>query len=81
MLEFSHLGTTLRNKKNMHEEFTIILNSGNVCYHSVQNILSLCLLSKNSNISIFRTVVLPVVLYGCKTLVLHIEERTCAEGV
>jgi hypothetical protein len=43
------------------------LNSGNACYHSVQNLLSSRLLSKNIKIRIHRTIVLPVILYGCET--------------
>ena len=33
----------------------------------MQNLLSSRLLSKNSKIKIYRTIVLPVVLYGCET--------------
>jgi hypothetical protein len=33
----------------------------------VQNLLSSRLLSKNTKIGVYRTVVLPVVLYGCET--------------
>ena len=36
-------------------------------YHSVQNLLSSNLLSKNLKIKIYRTIILHVVLYGCKT--------------
>jgi len=43
------------------------LKSGNACYHSVQNLLSSSLLSKNLKIKIYRTIILPVVLYGCET--------------
>jgi hypothetical protein len=43
-------------------------NSGNACYHSVQNLLSSHLLSKNVHIRIYQTVILFVVLYGCETL-------------
>ena len=43
------------------------LRSGNACYHSVQNLLSSRLLSKNLKIKIYRTIILPVVLYGCET--------------
>jgi hypothetical protein len=43
------------------------LNSGNAFYHSVQNLLSSPLLSKNVNIRICETIILPVVLYGCET--------------
>ena len=57
------------------------LKSGNACYHSVQNLLSSSLLSKNLKIKIYRTIILPVVLYGCETWSLTIEEGTQAEGV
>ena len=43
------------------------LKLGNACYHSVQNLLSSSLLSKNLKIKIYRTIILPVVLYGCET--------------
>jgi hypothetical protein len=43
------------------------LKSGDACYHSAQNLLSADLLSKNTKIKIYRTVILPVVLYGCET--------------
>ena len=37
------------------------------CYHSVQNLLSSSLLFKNLKIKIYRTIILPIVLYGCET--------------
>jgi hypothetical protein len=43
------------------------LNSGNACYHAVQNLLSSHLLSRNVKIKIYKTIILPVVLYGCET--------------
>jgi len=42
------------------------LRSGNACYHSVQNLLSSRLLTKNLKIKIYRIIILPVVLYGCE---------------
>ena len=51
------------------------LKSGNACYHSVQNLLSSRLLSKNLKIKIYRTVILPVVLYGCETWSLTLQEE------
>jgi hypothetical protein len=42
------------------------LKLGSACYYSVQNLLSSRLLSKNLNIKIYRTIILPVVLYGCE---------------
>jgi hypothetical protein len=43
-----------------------VLSSGNASYHSVQRLLSSCLLSKNLKMGIYNTIILPVVLYGCK---------------
>jgi hypothetical protein len=64
--KFKYLGITLTNK-DIHDEMKRRLNSGNACYYSVHNLLSSCLISKNLKIKIYRTVILPVVLYGCKT--------------
>jgi hypothetical protein len=57
----------LTNQNDIHDEIKSRLNSGNACYHSVQNLLSSCLISKHLKIKIYKTVILPVVLYGCET--------------
>ena len=44
--EFKNFGKTLTNQNSIQEEIKSSLNSGNACYHSVQNILSFSLLSK-----------------------------------
>jgi hypothetical protein len=38
--EFKYMGTTLTNQNDIHDEIKSRLNSGNACYHSVQNLLS-----------------------------------------
>ena len=48
--EFVCLGTTLTNQNSIEEEIKSRLRSGNACYHSVQNLLSSRLLSKNLKI-------------------------------
>jgi len=45
--EFRYLGTTLTNQNSIQEEIKSRSKSGNACYHSVQNLLSSSLLSKN----------------------------------
>jgi hypothetical protein len=65
--KFIYLGTTLTNQNDIYDEIKSRLNSRNACYYSVQNILSSCLISKNLKIQIYKTVILPVVLYGCET--------------
>ena len=66
-IKFKYLGTTLTNQNSIPEEIKSRLRSGNACYHSVQNLLSSRLLSKNLKFTIYRTIILPVVLYGCET--------------
>ena len=51
------------------------VKSRNACYHSVQNLLSSGLLSKNLEIKSYRTIILPVVLNGCETWSLTLREE------
>ena len=64
---FKYLGTTLTNKNFIQEEIKSRLKLGNTCYYSVQNLLSSSFLSKKLKIKIYRTIIVPVVLYGCET--------------
>jgi hypothetical protein len=73
--EFKYLGTSLTNQNSIAEKIKSRLRSGNACYHSVQNLLSSRLLSKNLKIKIYRTIILPVVLYGCDTWSLTLREE------
>ena len=66
MEEFKYLGTTLANKNSLQEEIKSRLKLGNACYHSVQNLLSSSLLSKNLKFKINRTIILPVVFMDVK---------------
>jgi len=72
--EFKNFGTPLKNQNSIQEEIKNRLKSGNACYHSVQNIWSSSLLSKNLKIKIYRTVILPVVLYGRETWSLTLRD-------
>jgi hypothetical protein len=67
----------LWNQNSIQEEIRSRLMSGNAFYHSVQNLLSSSLLSKTLKIKIYRTVILPLVVYGCETwsLTLRKERR------
>ena len=77
MEQFKYLETTFTNQNStsIHEEIKSILKSGNVCYHSMQNLVSFNSLSKNLNTKIYRTTILPVDVYGCETLSLTLSEE------
>jgi hypothetical protein len=62
--KFRYHERTLTDENFMHEEIKSGLNSGNACYHSVQSLLSSSLLSGNVKVKIYKTIILPVVLYG-----------------
>jgi hypothetical protein len=61
--KFRYLGTIVTNHKLINKEMNYKLNSDNVCYHSVQKLLSSRLLYNN-----VKDYNLPVVLYGCVKL-------------
>jgi hypothetical protein len=69
-----HLGITT-NQNDIHEEIKSGLHSGNACYHSVQNLLSSYLLSKNLDIKMYKTIILPAVLYGRESWSLTLWEE------
>jgi len=73
--EFKYLGTTLTEQNSIQGEIKSRLKLGNACYHSVQHLLSSRLVSKNFKIKIYRTIILPVVLYGCETWSLTLREE------
>jgi hypothetical protein len=73
--KFKYLGMTLTNQNDIHDEIKNRLNSRNACYHSVQNLLSSHIISKNLKIRIYKTVILQVVLYGRKTWSLTLKEE------
>jgi hypothetical protein len=72
---FTYLRTTLTNQNYIHDEIKSRLNLGNVCYYSVQNLLSSRLIPKNLKIKIYKTIILPVMLYGRETLSLTLREE------
>ena len=73
--QFKCLGTTLTNQNRIQEEIKSRLKLGNACYHSVQNLVSSSFLTKNIKIKIYRTIILPAVLYGCETWLLTLREE------
>jgi hypothetical protein len=70
------LGTTLTNQNSIQAEIKSRLKLGNASYYSAYNLLSSRLLSKNLKIKIYRTTILPAVLYGCEAWSLTLREES-----
>ncbi|KAJ4450181.1 hypothetical protein ANN_01588, partial [Periplaneta americana] len=73
--KFKYLGATVTNINDTREEIKRRINMGNACYYSVEKLLSSSLLSKNLKVRIYKTVILPVLLYGCETWTLTLREE------
>jgi hypothetical protein len=73
--KFEYLRTTLTHKNCMHEEIKSRLNSGNGSYCLVQSLLSSCLLPRNLGVTIYKTIILSFVLYGCEPWSLTLREE------
>jgi len=67
---FKYLGTTLTDQNSIVEQINRRLNSWIACCH-----FSSSFLSKNLNINVYRTIILPLVLYGCETWSLKLREE------
>jgi len=61
--QLRYLGITLPYQNSILEEIKSKLKSGNACCHSVQNLLSSSLLSKNLKIKIYRTIISAVFVW------------------
>jgi hypothetical protein len=59
----------------MQEELKSGRNLGNACYHSVQSILSFCLLSRNVKVKIYKATIPTLVLCGFETWSLTLREE------
>ena len=75
MEQFIYLRIIITNQNSTQEEIKCRLKSRNSCYISMQILLSLTLLSKNIKIMIYRKIVLPPVLYRCKTCSFTLREE------
>jgi hypothetical protein len=64
---------TVTNTNFIQKNIKRRLNSGNACYPSVQNFVSSCLLLKNIDIKIYKTII--VVLYEWETWSLTLREE------
>ena len=60
------MGIMVTNSNDIHEEIKCRINMGNTCYYSLEKILLSHLLSKKLKVNTYKTIILPVVVYGCE---------------
>jgi hypothetical protein len=73
--KFRYLETTLTNQNDIYDEIKSRLHSGIFAIIQSKIVFSSRLISKNLKIKIYKTVILPVVLYGCETWSLTLREE------
>jgi hypothetical protein len=64
---FRYLGTMLTYQNLIQEDIKNRLKSDNVRCHFVENLMFSSLLSKNIQIKVYRSIILPLVFCECKT--------------
>jgi hypothetical protein len=66
VITFKYMGMIVTNQNCIAGKIKGRLNLENACYYSVQNLLPSCFHSKNLEIKIHKSIILPV-LYGCES--------------
>ena len=75
MKKLRYLGVTVTHANDIRDEIKRRINMGNADYYSLEKILSSRVLSKKLKVNTYKTVILPVVLYGCETWSLTLKEE------
>ena len=73
---FKYFGSLLINQNSIQEEIKCRLKAGNSSYYWVQTLFPSRLLSKNLKIKIYKTIILPVVLYDSETWSITLREES-----
>ena len=72
---FKYIGSLVTNQNAIQEKIKCRIKAGNSCYYLVQTLFSSRLLSKDLKIKIYKTIQLPVVLYGYEVWSLTLREE------
>jgi hypothetical protein len=75
MAKFIYLRPTVTDQRLINGEIKGGLHDDKPCYRSIQNLFSSRLLSKNVKIKIYKSIILPLVLYGSGTWSLTLREE------
>jgi hypothetical protein len=73
--QFKYLGSFITNNNKISSEISHRINMGNTCYYGLRNILRSKLLKEDIKFKIYKTLIRPVVLYGCESWTLTTKEE------
>jgi len=73
---FKYLGSAVNGNNSIEEEIKRRISLGNKAFYANQDLLKSKLLTKNSKLRIYKTLVRPVVTYACETWVLKENIKT-----
>ena len=73
--KLKYLGVIVTNKNDIREEIKRRINMYNTFYYSLEKILSTHVLSRKLEVNTYKTIILPVALYGCGTWSLTLKEE------
>ncbi len=61
------MGTLVNDRNEIGTEINKRIHSGYACFFAVNGLLKSRLLSKNVKVRLYKTIILPVILYSCET--------------
>jgi hypothetical protein len=76
---FQYLGNIVGNTNNNNKCIKERITMGNKAYYANRLLVNSSLISRNSQLQIYRTLVRPVVTYGSESWTLTMEEETALE--
>jgi hypothetical protein len=77
--EFKYLGSLVNDSCDKDVEIRARLAAGNRCYFTFQKLLKSFLVSRNTNRTIYRSIIRPVVMSGAETWCLAANDRNSLE--
>jgi hypothetical protein len=73
---FKYLGSIVNGNNSIEEEINGRISLGNKAFYANQDLFESKLLTKNSKLRMYKTLVRPVVTYACETWVLEENIKT-----
>ncbi|XP_013173707.1 PREDICTED: uncharacterized protein LOC106122315 [Papilio xuthus] len=75
LIIFKYLGCTITDTNTREEEINIRIHNALRCSAALHQVLVSKLLSRRTKIRIYKTVIRPILLYGCETWTLTLKEE------